>query len=308
MVGLFHCAMRTLAAIFFAVAAFVGCFAQSQPKRYENPDFRLSFRIPKGWTVGDDAAKEAYAKAAGLNPSQRLLLLLTRKEGDAPSERITVLGQHFEHGVHPKIDAAARYVDSWAAAHPNLERDPAIKSNEWDPDGIGRFKTKSSPERWFQIYAMIHLSDFLRVTGEFNSEESLKKSVRVMNGLKLTPDWVNPNEKVSDDDEEDTDAPEVKNETKELISSGTTQGFLKKKVQPEYPEAARRARVQGSVIFRGVISKDGKIAELTTLYGEPILVEAALRAVRQWEYKPYLVNGEAVEVQTLLRVNFALAH
>jgi protein TonB len=77
--------------------------------------------------------------------------------------------------------------------------------------------------------------------------------------------------------------------------------------KPEYPELARMTRVEGAVEFEAVIGKDGTIEELKVLKGHPLLVKAALEAVRQWRYQPTLLNGEPVEVITEITVNFKLA-
>jgi protein TonB len=76
--------------------------------------------------------------------------------------------------------------------------------------------------------------------------------------------------------------------------------------KPEYPELARMTRVEGAVEFEAVIGKDGTIEELKVLKGHPLLVKAALEAVRQWRYQPTLLNGEPVEVVTEITVNFKL--
>ena len=90
------------------------------------------------------------------------------------------------------------------------------------------------------------------------------------------------------------------------VSQGVSVGRLIKKVDPVYPKLARDARVQGQVVLTAIISKDGSIEDLRVLSGHPMLVQAALDAVRQWRYKPYLLNGEPVEVETTVRVNFTL--
>jgi len=84
------------------------------------------------------------------------------------------------------------------------------------------------------------------------------------------------------------------------------EGNLIYKVQPAYPPLARAARVQGSVILKAVISRAGTIEGLQTLSGPPMLVQAARVAVAQWRYRPYLLNGEPVEVETQVTVNFIL--
>jgi protein TonB len=77
--------------------------------------------------------------------------------------------------------------------------------------------------------------------------------------------------------------------------------------KPEYPELARMTRTEGVVEFEAVIDKDGTIEELKVLRGHPLLVKAALEAVRQWRYQPTLLNGEPIEVLTEITVNFKLA-
>jgi protein TonB len=83
--------------------------------------------------------------------------------------------------------------------------------------------------------------------------------------------------------------------------------MLIRKVTPNYPPLARQARIQGSVNLEAVISTDGTIENLKVTSGHPMLVPAAIDAVKQWRYKPYLLNGSPVEVQTTIQVNFTLA-
>ena len=73
-----------------------------------------------------------------------------------------------------------------------------------------------------------------------------------------------------------------------------------------YPALARSARVQGTVHLLGVVSKDGTIQKLQVLGGHPLLVAAAVDAVKQWVYRPTLLNGEPVEVIAPIDVIFTL--
>jgi len=83
-------------------------------------------------------------------------------------------------------------------------------------------------------------------------------------------------------------------------------GALIHQVQPAYPEPARFAHVQGTVQLAAIIARDGTITNLRVLNGPPLLVTAAVEAVRQWRYRPYILNGQAVEVETQISVNFTL--
>src|SRR5580692_8782570 len=101
--------------------------------------------------------------------------------------------------------------------------------------------------------------------------------------------------------------PKVATPQRVRVSAGVTSGLLVKKVQPVYPPLARQARIQGTVLLRAQISKDGSIENLQLVSGHPMLVQSALDAVKQWKYKPYLLNGEPVEVDTEIQVNFTLS-
>jgi protein TonB len=89
--------------------------------------------------------------------------------------------------------------------------------------------------------------------------------------------------------------------------SHAMEAFLVHRVQPEYPPLARAVRVQGVVVLQAIIARDGTVANLRVLSGHPMLVRAAVAAVQQWRYRPYLLNGEAVEVETQITVNFVLS-
>jgi protein TonB len=90
------------------------------------------------------------------------------------------------------------------------------------------------------------------------------------------------------------------------VSQGVTQGLLIKKVSPKYPSKARNNRVQGTVVLKAVISTSGDITELNVLSGDELLVPSALKAVKQWKYRPYMLQGHPVEIDTQITVNYTL--
>jgi len=91
------------------------------------------------------------------------------------------------------------------------------------------------------------------------------------------------------------------------ISQGVTKGLLIHREEPTYPVLARSARVQGEVVLSAVIDTNGQITNLQLVSGHPMLVPAAISAVKQWRYKPYLLNGQPVEVETTITVIFTLS-
>jgi len=90
------------------------------------------------------------------------------------------------------------------------------------------------------------------------------------------------------------------------ISQGVTRGMLVHRVEPEYPMIAKRARVQGQVVLSAIIDTNGEIKNLELVSGHPLLVPAALAAVKQWRYRPFLLNGQPIEVETVVTVSFEL--
>ena len=88
------------------------------------------------------------------------------------------------------------------------------------------------------------------------------------------------------------------------ISSGKAEELLLHKVNPKYPLRAREQNLQGDVVLKVSINKHGEVTDAKALSGQPILQDAAVDAVKQWRYKPYVLNGEAVDVETSVRVRF----
>ena len=101
--------------------------------------------------------------------------------------------------------------------------------------------------------------------------------------------------------------PKVATPQRVRVSTGVATGLLIKKVQPSYPPLAKQARIQGHVMLQAEISKDGTIQNLQLISGHPMLAPAAIEAVKQWRYKPYLLNGEPVAVETQVDVIFSLS-
>ncbi len=101
-------------------------------------------------------------------------------------------------------------------------------------------------------------------------------------------------------------APSVNPPRTVVVSKGVIDGLLVHKVTPVYPPLARQGRIQGQVVMQAIIGRDGTIQNLQVLSGHPWLVKAAIDAVKQWRYRPYLLNNEPVDVETQITVNFTL--
>jgi periplasmic protein TonB len=91
------------------------------------------------------------------------------------------------------------------------------------------------------------------------------------------------------------------------VSTGVMQGLLLTSVRPAYPRLAQAARIQGAVVLLVTISREGLVENIRVVNGHPMLVGAAMDAVRQWRYRPYLLNGKPIEVETQITVNFMIS-
>ena len=111
-------------------------------------------------------------------------------------------------------------------------------------------------------------------------------------------------------DDKDAPHPSIATSPSQLkpvsLSEDDAKTLLISKVEPEYPRLAKAVRVSGIVILHAVISKTGEIVNLRAICGPQILQEASLKAVQQWKYRPYIYQGVPVEVETAIRVVFAL--
>lgn len=90
------------------------------------------------------------------------------------------------------------------------------------------------------------------------------------------------------------------------VNAAISKGMLVKQVRATYPEFARHNRIEGTVVFEAVISDQGEVASLRTSSGPFVLIEAAYEAVKQWQYKPYLLRGQPVEILTVIEAGFHL--
>ncbi len=89
-------------------------------------------------------------------------------------------------------------------------------------------------------------------------------------------------------------------------TSSMMEGSLIHRVQPQYPAIAKQLHIQGAVVVNAIIGRDGRIEQAQVIRGQALLDRAALDAVRQWQYRPYYLNGEPIEVETQITVNFVL--
>jgi len=135
--------------------------------------------------------------------------------------------------------------------------------------------------------------------------------VRVMPKIQPTQEFVQPKAipkqvQIIKEDPVPPPPPQEKVPERVRVGGQVQPPQLVNKTNPAYPPLARQARIQGTVKLEGVIGKDGTVQELKVVSGHPLLIQAALDAVRNWRYRPTMLNGQPVEVITTIDVNFTL--
>ncbi len=116
-----------------------------------------------------------------------------------------------------------------------------------------------------------------------------------------------PNESPAKDWKAETQhAASLKTQSPVAMSADSADSSLLHRVEPDYPEAARQQNIQGSVVLEVHIGADGAVQDVRVASGPPLLAQAASDAVKQWKFKPHLVNGSPVEMQTRVNLNFRL--
>ena len=102
------------------------------------------------------------------------------------------------------------------------------------------------------------------------------------------------------------DAPPAKKITRVRQGGNITAKMLVHKVQPEYPEEAKKKGIEGTVRLHVIIARDGSVGQVELISGHPLLAQSALDGVRQWKYRVTYLNGDPVEVDTVVDVTFSL--
>lgn len=140
-----------------------------------------------------------------------------------------------------------------------------------------------------------------------SSKNAVETAVATLNAITASPPAAIPGTPAAPESSA-TQSPLPTQPVKVKVASGVTSGLLVKKVAPVYPPEARRAHIQGSVVMRAQINKAGDIVDLEVIDGPIELAVSAVNAVRQWKYRPYLLMGEPVTVETQIVVNYQLSH
>jgi TonB family protein len=250
---------------------------------YANPALGTTWELPKDWTIqgkgvsllGDDYHVVLRVLPSGAQ-SQELIEFDYSTNGDTAGEASILQSKGWESSSHTGYYTLGGGI-------------PAHRSD---------YRSKSDPPRYLTLLDGQHHGN-LNLIFVADSPTRIEELVKACLQIKVQPDWGSTEDSLPP-------MPPGSPPRRVRVSQSVSQALIERKVQPTYPEAARKAHVQGSVMMLAHISTEGTIKNLFVLSGQPPLTQAALDAVSQWRFKPYLLQGNAVEVETQITVNYAL--
>ncbi|MGO8987045.1 MAG: energy transducer TonB [Terriglobales bacterium] len=289
---------------------------------YTNECFGISLAVPEGWRI--DSQHLGVEERARHTQKGALLLLLADQKKEGTSFSTLAFGAFDASLYSPTLP---EFVSHYAREHINSdpEHREAVKetysveyagrtffrADNKQPMGDGRTLYVAFVYTKFRGY---YLGGFVSA----DSPEGLDQAANSLQGLSFRENTPNPKCIMTGDENSKpggvlggviTSKPPLKpgQPQRVRVSQGVSTGLLTTKVQPQYPDDAKQARIQGQVVLQAEISKTGDILDLALISGHPMLAPAAIEAVKQWKYKPYLLNGEPMNVETQVTVNFVLS-
>lgn len=293
---------------------------------YANEFLGFSYPIPDGWEVNSEVGSTApEVKAKRLSEGGLVLLVVDQHKGRPLRNRI-VLSALDASGF--KVDSEG-FVTKFVRAQLGREGMELVRDT-FPVNFVGKhffredYKESSAGGALYKAFVCTKFRGyFLGWTLAAGSPEELEESANSLQRISFREDQqastsvagVPPGTVPGDHSKSTnygtiasaTQQPNAERPQRVRVSEGVAQGLLIKRVQPEYPPLARVAGIQGNVVLKVLIGKDGRIKELTLVSGPPMLAPASVKAVEKWEYKPYLLNGEPVEVETRTTVVFQLS-
>jgi TonB family protein len=269
---------------------------------YSNECLGFALRIPAGWKIDESITAGGKARRRS---DKSLVLLFFRQEGN-PVGRIILSASVSEDPTSTAQDFVSSAVHEQIKASPDRELVRDASAVDYGGRHFYRADYKGllgGKEPLYFAYVYTKFRGY--VIGETvvsGSPQGLDAAANSLQATSFQADQINP-ECVMEPGE-----PVTKTAAQRVrVSAGVATALLVKKVTPEYPAAARQARIQGQVIMTALINKDGDVESLALVSGDPALSPSAMEAVKQWKYKPYLLNGTPMAVETQVTVNFSIS-
>lgn len=290
--GIESCAMKR--ALVLAVGILLVAIVRGQDapaaEIYQNGALNFAFRIPAGYKVveRDKTNDEKTKTLLYLEDSSGGGIVLSAVDAGTPKEMADAEPQDFLPGLRQNM---AKKADPVGVPRLELER----VGGQWF--GRADFRAKKT-DQLLTLLITVAQNKVLQILVASKDRDGLERAMNVVRrhlrfgagaATELKRPW------------------EEKEEKKEVrLDPGMSQGTLIKQVRPHYPVEARRQKLEGTVKLDVLIGTDGLLQRISVSQGPPLLAEAAIPAVKQWEYQPYKVDGRVVEVETTITVNFHL--
>ena len=275
---------------------------------YTNDFFAFSYPLPDGWYANTELRETAHLPEGSL-----LLLVADQHTGRLVRNRLLVIAddesRYLRHHPAPNVrDYVVKMV------HAQIDKEGKTLA----PDAVA---VEMSGKQFFRadykepsdiaiLYKAFVCTDikgyFLSWTFVGDSQERLDLLVNSLDHISFRQDQqqspIVPRAPMAP-----SPPATLKRPLRIRVSQQVSDSLLLRKIQPVYPDDARKNHIEGLVVMRGLISPSGDIKELTFISGHPSLASAAMEAVKQWQYKPYELGGQRVEVETQITVLFQLS-
>jgi TonB family protein len=288
---------------------------------YSNECLGVSFPIPDGWNLSNPGVVPE-GKARHSPDGSFVLLMLERRTENHFSNHIVLTALDSKGSDTSARDFVTRAVQAQINVAPQNRQ---LIRDTFAVDNAGTQFFRSDYKQSLSDGNVLYLAFvdtkfrgyFIGATLIAGSPEELEKSAGSLRGISFQEDRQNPKCVAGEDN---ATAPagvisgiisagpvHLQPGSRIRVSQGVMRALLITKVQPKYPDLARVARIQGTVVLKAWIDTNGDIEDLALLSGHPMLVAAATDAVKQWKYKPYILNGQPAKVETSISVDFQLA-
>lgn len=258
---------------------------------YTNDCFGISFAIPDGWQLSNLGGTDGKARHL-LGGGFTLLMLDQNKEGTLRNSiGLTA------HDASGSVSSVKDFVSNAAHGQVNLGREHReILKDAYPADYGGKHFYRADYKQSFRNGGALYQSFvYTKFRGYYIGETlvaespgELEQAVNSLQHIAFREDEQNPNCVMQ----------------VVRIPQEVSKGLLIKKVPAQYPQLAQLARIQGRVVLQALIDKNGAVETLVLVSGHPMLTTAAIEAAKQWKYKPYLLNGQPVEMETEITVVF----
>ena len=259
---------------------------------YTNQFFGITWELPRDWSI------------APSNPpsGQVIPLLQAHPGGERSTDFVSLTAQDFSN-VH---GFGFQYMD---ALRPVMEKNgwQSLKNHGYYtlgggiPAYRGDYTHGTPPTRFSLVLAGPARGYEVKVLIESDSSERVQDLLKTVLTLKVRPDWKAPDASMPKPGDAPAEVPK-----RVRVSVGVLESFASKKVPPIYPTEARRDHTQGSVSLLVHVDQSGMIEDIYVEEGNPVLAKAAVEAVSQWHYTPYLLSGAPAKLESMVIVNFQL--